>query len=199
MGKDKKIAVFDFDGTLTRKDSFIEFASHAVGWPRLLLGISVNFHSILAWKLRLMDGGQAKEKLFSWLFKGMPMSDFHRLCKSFVERIYKFERNHLIGRLHDHLHRGDKVIIVSASVPDWIIPWAVNYGIMEDDVIGTEVEVDDNGRLTGKFSTPNCNGPEKVNRLKERVPDLSDYEICVYGNSSGDKSLMEIADHAYKV
>lgn len=63
-------------------------------------------------------------------------------------------------------------------------------------VIGTKVEVVD-GRLTGRFLTPNCYGPEKVRRLREVFPDLSDCHLTVYGDSRGDREMLAIADKAY--
>ena len=64
------------------------------------------------------------------------------------------------------------------------------------DLISTELEVK-NGELTGKFSTPNCNGIEKVKRIKEKY-NLSEYdEIHVFGNSNGDLPMIELGTHKY--
>jgi phosphoserine phosphatase len=60
----------------------------------------------------------------------------------------------------------------------------------------TELEVKD-GILTGKFATPNCNGEEKVNRIKKAY-DLSLYdEVHVFGNSPGDLPMMDLGTHSY--
>lgn len=191
----QRIAIFDFDGTLTTKDSFIEFAKFSVGRKSLVLGLVSNFLWLAAWKLRLIDGGSAKQRLFSSLFKGMRYREFKEYCNCFASRILDFERENIVNVLNSHINLHDQVFIVSASVPDWIIPWALTHGIRQQNVIGTEIEIDDKGLLTGKFSTPNCKGEEKVVRLKERVVDLSECEIFAYGDSSGDLRILEIADH----
>lgn len=197
MDKGKTVAVFDFDGTLTTKDSFIEFTRHVVGTKYLWLGIIKNFPWLMAWKLRLLDGGKAKERMFSMVFKGMPFAKFQEYCAGFLDNIKGFERRKLVERLQFHINRDDRVFIVSASFPNWIVPWAKTHGVSEECVIGTGIEIDEYGRLSGKFSTPNCNGKEKVRRLKEAMPDLSDCQIYAYGDSSGDKFLLAMADYPY--
>jgi HAD superfamily phosphoserine phosphatase-like hydrolase len=89
-----------------------------------------------------------------------------------------------------HLDRGDDVWIVTASMKDWVGFWARRYGV---PVIGTELEV--NGEfLTGRMSTPNCRGPEKVARIRAAI-DLGAYsKIYAYGNSSGDREMLKLAD-----
>lgn len=195
MNERKTVAIFDFDGTLTTKDTFLEFARHAVGNKRLMLGMIRIFPWLMAWKFKLIAGGKAKERLFSLLFQGMSLARFQEYCVSFVDLIRSFERKEMTDRLQFHLRRGDEVFIVSASFPNWIVPWARIHGISEKNVIGTGIETDGYGHLSGKFSTPNCNGEEKVRRLKEIVPDISDFEIYAYGDSTGDRFLLDMADY----
>jgi phosphoserine phosphatase len=64
------------------------------------------------------------------------------------------------------------------------------------ELISTELEVID-GRLTGKFSTLNCNGKEKVKRIKEKYNLLEYDEIHVFGNSKGDFPMLELGTHKY--
>ena len=61
-------------------------------------------------------------------------------------------------------------------------------------VLATKMEVDKDGVLTGSFSTANCYGSEKVRRLMEVEPDRENYYLCAYGDSRGDKELLEFAD-----
>ncbi|MDE6371509.1 MAG: HAD-IB family hydrolase, partial [Duncaniella sp.] len=193
------IAIFDFDGTLTTKDTFIEFAKYSVGWGCLIKGIIKSLPWLLAWKLHLIAGGKAKEQLFSQLYKGMSLTTFEEYCLNFADRISKIERRNLVEYLHSHLKKKDQVFIVSASFPEWIIPWAKRHGISENCIIGTGIETDNYDILTGKFSTPNCNEAEKVKRVREYIPYLSDCEIYAYGDSSGDRAILNVADHPFWV
>lgn len=193
------LALFDFDGTLTTKDTFIEFARHTVGRRRLILGILRNALWLTLWKLRIIDGGTAKEHLFSTLYRGMSREEFRRYGESFAVRIKEIERREIVDRLDRHIKAGDRVYIISASIADWIVAWAADHGLPPENVIATEAAADPAGILTGRFSTPNCHGPEKVARLRKRLTDPERYEIYAYGDSAGDRAMLALADHPVKV
>lgn len=188
---------FDFDGTLTSKDSFLLFARHAVGLRRLLTGLVKSFVPLVKWKLRKISGSEAKEILFGKLYKGMARHEFESRCKSFASIIDRHLRSEVYEAFKLHLDQGSRVVIVSASIEDWIKPWAEKEG--EVKVIATEVETDREGRLTGRFKTPNCKGMEKIRRIREEVPDLDQYEIWAYGDSDADKPMLSMAAKAVKV
>jgi len=53
------------------------------------------------------------------------------------------------------------------------------------------------GVVTGKLLSKNCYGIEKANRIQE-VYNLSDYKhIYAYGDSRGDRELLELADESF--
>ena len=66
-------------------------------------------------------------------------------------------------------------------------------------MLATEVEVDDDGRLTGRFKTKNCFGQEKVDRLLQAEPHREDYFLTAYGDSRGDRELLAFADEGVNV
>lgn len=76
-------------------------------------------------------------------------------------------------------------------------PFCIRLGV--PNVIGTKVEVDSFGKLTGRFLTPNCYGQEKVCRLLEIEPNREEYILVAYGDSKGDKEMFEFADNAILV
>lgn len=125
----------------------------------------------------------------------MEYSAFRRRCNDFISNVEEFQREDVVDKLHRHLQAGHRVFIVSASIREWILPWAMNQGVKETNVIGTGMEVDTEGIITGRFSTPNCKGVEKVRRLKSVVTDLEEYEVYAYGDSAGDLQMLAIADH----
>ena len=85
--------------------------------------------------------------------------------------------------------------IVSASIYNWIKPFASDLGIR--DILSTEIEVDGEGCLTGFFSNKNCYGQEKVVRLLEQIPDLENNYLIVYGDSKGDSQLLKYANESH--
>lgn len=192
-----RIAFFDFDGTIVNHNSFIGFAKFCMGKTAVCKACLMTMPSILLWKLGVKSNSYAKQRLFSHLFKGMDYEDFKTAGTGFVSLLKRDLRPDFMNCLRHHKERGDRLIIVSASIADWIRPLAVNMGIT--DVIATEVEVDDYDKLTGRFRTPNCNGEEKVKRIRSLIPDLDKYETWAYGDSKGDDAMLALVHHPVKL
>lgn len=190
-----KIAFFDFDGTITKHDTFIEFAKFCLGRKKLVKAILKNIVWIILWKMGVILNSDAKHRLFRTLYKGKSYDWFKQCCINFKEIINKDLNLDILRILELHKEEGHTVVIVSASIKEWIFPWAKENGV--NHVIATEIEIDNNGILTGNFITPNCYGIEKVNRLSKLFPNVYDYETWGYGDSKGDEQMLNIVTHKY--
>ena len=189
------IAVFDFDGTLTTRDSFLEFVRFSCGTWKLCKGIFRHGLSLILMKLGMADNGKTKERLFSYYFKGLDYSRFCELGHRFAFHFESSANQEMLSKLIRHQQEGDKVYVVSASIEEWVTPWCRRHGV--DHVIGTQVETDGDGLLTGCFKTVNCYGKEKVCRFKAMEPHRSTYHLVVYGDSRGDREMLQYADEAH--
>lgn len=189
-----EIAFFDFDGTLTTKDTFIGFIQYAVGKPLYYLGLLRLSPVIAAYKLRLIPNYVAKEKVFSFFFKNWETDHFLKFANAYSkEELNKIIRPKGIERIKWHQRQGHKVVIVSASIECWLQKWCENYDI---ELISTRIEFA-GGKISGKFATKNCFGIEKVNRIKERFI-LSEFSyIYAYGDSIGDKEMLSISNTSH--
>ena len=188
-----KIFAFDFDGTLTTRDTLLEFIRYACGTPRFLLGFLLHAPLLVLMKLRLYPNGRTKERIFSWFFRGMAIDEFNALCRRFAHTHRYLLRVDIVRQLEQALAEGSEVLIVSASIDNWVQPFFPSV-----TVLGTQIEVVD-GCLTGRFLTPNCYGQEKVRRILALHPDRSAYHLTAYGDSRGDRELLAFADEAIKV
>ncbi|MDR0825300.1 MAG: HAD-IB family hydrolase [Prevotella sp.] len=188
------IAVFDFDGTITSKDTLFDFIRFYHGTPRLIAGIGILSPILVLFKLGFITNSKAKQILFSYFFGGKKESDFNAVCERYASRINEITVPEAIAKIRRHQQDGHAVIIASASVYNWIAPWAKSMNI--NAVIATRIEVKD-GIITGKFHGANCHGQEKVERLMELYPDRDNYQLYAYGDSNGDKQLLEIADYPF--
>ena len=188
-----KVFAFDFDGTLTTRDTLIAFIRYACGTPRFLLGFLLHAPLLMLMKLRLYSNGKAKQRLFAWFFRGMPIETFDALCQSFALSHRHLLRPETVRLLQQALSEGAEVLVVSASIDNWVQPFFPTV-----TVLGTQIEVID-GRLTGHFLTPNCYGQEKVRRILALHPDRSAYRLTAYGDSRGDRELLAFADEAHLV
>lgn len=190
----KVIAVFDFDGTITTVDTLFDFIRFYYAFPRFLWGLFALSPVLILFKLGFISNDKAKERLFSYFFKGKTLSEFNAICEKYKNRINQTLRSQAIDKVKFHQQEGHIVLINSASIYNWILPWAQSIGI--ESVIGTEVEVKE-GVITGKFKGENCYGVEKVKRFLELYPYRDTYQLYVYGDSSGDKPLLDIADFPF--
>ncbi|MGO9013522.1 MAG: HAD family hydrolase [Dissulfurispiraceae bacterium] len=189
-----KLALFDFDGTITRKDSFADFFLHTVGGIRFSLGFLVMSPVIALYKLGVIANDKAKEMVLSHFFKGWNINEFKETAQHYSnERLPGLVRKEAMERLLWHKEQGHVVVVISASIECWLEGWCSMYGV---DLIATKLECKD-GKLTGRFSTENCYGGEKVRRLREKyVPEAFDY-IYAYGDSQGDREMLQLADEPY--
>lgn len=186
----QKLVLFDFDGTLTHHDSLFYFLRFIKGNFYFAIIILLSLPTLIGFKIGLIDNSRAKEKLLSNFLKGISLSKFRTKCANFGQEIIPTILNKkILEKFHQHISDGDRVIIVSASIGDWILPWAQQWNV---EVIATKL-ASEAGQLTGKFEGPNCNYDEKVVRLKTHL-ELSNYsEIWAYGDSSGDEAMFGIA------
>ena len=189
----KKFFAFDFDGTLTTRDTLLVFIRYACGMPRFLFGFLLHAPLLILMKMRLYSTGKAKQRVFSWFFKGMTIEAFDALCQDFAHTHRHLLRPETVHVLEQALAEGSEVLIVSASIDNWVQPFFPSV-----TVLGTQIEVIDD-RLTGHFLTPNCYGQEKVRRILALYPDRSSYHLTAYGDSRGDRELLAFADKAHMI
>lgn len=187
----KQIVAFDFDGTLTTKDTLLAFIRYACGSWAFAMGFLRHAPQLVLMKLGLYPNWKAKQKVFAHFFKGMKIEAFDDLCQRFAHDHQHLLRSQGIKTLMQAQDDGAEVVIVSASIDNWVQPFFADV-----TVLGTQIEVE-NGLLTGRFLTNNCYGQEKVNRILARYPNREDYRLTAYGDSRGDKELLAFADEAH--
>lgn len=126
----------------------------------------------------------------------MTIAEFNKHCSTFATEIDKMMRHEMIQTLKSAREGADKVYIISASIENWIKPWAKSLGI--DEVIATRITVDSEG-IMRRFDGNNCYGAEKVRRLQEAEPQRESYILTSYGDSRGDREILAFADHPHLV
>ena len=191
------VAAFDFDGTLTYRDTLIPFLARVSPF-KLLLGLIMVSPALalLMCCQRSNSRGmalreRAKQRLCGVVLRGRRQADLKELAARWVPGIAL--RPDMLGRLRKHQQSGHQVVIVSAS-PDLYLEEVARR--LDVELICTGLETG-GGRLTGRFSTANCWGPEKVARLESRFGPVGGYELHAYGDSSGDAWLLKAADCAW--
>ncbi|MEQ8907713.1 MAG: HAD-IB family hydrolase [Vicingaceae bacterium] len=190
----KKLALFDFDGTITQSDSLLLFLKFYFSTPSLLTKSLLFSPKLIAQKLGVINNSIAKEELTTLFFKGEALEEFNQKCQAFAKQeLPKIVMPSAALAIEEYQSKGVKVMVVSASFENYLKPYFEPFGV---EVIATRL-AHNKGVLSGKFIGQNCYGQEKVNRIQESL-ELDDYqEIIAYGDTAGDKPMLELATQSF--
>jgi HAD superfamily hydrolase (TIGR01490 family) len=187
------VAAFDFDGTIIKGDSFWSLISITHSRLQLLPAAIKASPILLAYALKLKPNGEAKEALFAALYKGWPYEQLAEAGRRFQSQVLpKLVYAEAAAALEKHKQDGHRIVIVSATFSFLLDEWCRQNGYA---LLCTEIEVKD-GEVTGRFATKNCYGEEKTVRLKQWMGGRA-YKLYAYGDSNGDKQLLEMADFGF--
>jgi phosphatidylglycerophosphatase C len=187
----KELAVFDFDGTITHKDSFFRFLEYIHGRSTLFFKMFSLIPVLFSYKRGIIDNNTTKERILAAFFRNMYYDALEEKAKRYVDQIIpSLLKSSAMDKLQWHKESGHRVVLLSASLEIYLDIWAKQHDI---ECIATKMEVID-GKITGRYIGKNCYGEEKLKRLKEQI-ELQDY-TCIYGygDSLGDREFLEICD-----
>jgi phosphatidylglycerophosphatase C len=191
---EKKIAFFDFDGTITTKDTLLEVIKFQKGKIAFYTGFLLNTRWLIGYKLNLIPNDQAKQKILTYFFAGTDEWVFQEKCDLFADRkLPELIRPAALTEIEQLRALGFELVVISASAGNWIRNWTNRLSLK---LIATKLEVK-NGLITGGIEGKNCHGEQKVACIREKW-NLSEYkEIFVYGDSSGDKPMLALATKSF--
>jgi phosphatidylglycerophosphatase C len=192
----KRLVLFDFDGTITTRDTFIEFLIFYKGMPKFLTGMTIMSPYLALFKLKLIPNWKAKQQVIRYFLGGETVENLRAACARFSDEVLpSLIRPGALQTINQYQTEKSTVAVVSASAEDWVEPWCRKQGLL---CIATQLEIR-NGKVTGNLCGPNCYGPEKVKRIEKQF-SLKDFdEIVAYGDSAGDKEMFGISHkHHYK-
>lgn len=184
------IVAFDFDGTLTIRDSFTEFLRWRAGPGAWALAL-VKLAPALAAYAKDRDRGRIKAASVKEFLLGVSRQTLEAEAAAFAEAIWpRFMRPDALEVWNDWGRRGAHRVIVTASPTTTVAPFARKLGA--EALLGTEFVFDADDRITGDFAGPNCRGQEKVRRLKAAYGE--DMTLtAAYGDTSGDTEMLAMA------
>ena len=191
------LVAFDFDGTLTVRDSFTGFLKWRVGRIRYLIGAARLLPAALRYLLD-RDRGRIKARAAREFLHGLSRAELEADAEMFAEEFApSLFRPDALAAWRRWRAEGARLIIVSASPDVVVAPFAEQLGA--DALIATQMAYDARGQVVGGFASPNCRGPEKVVRLKAAFG--ADVRLkAAYGDTSGDREMLQLAEiRGYKV
>lgn len=191
------VAAFDFDVTITTKDTFVPFLYWAFGKAKVYKAFIRLLPEAIKVGLKVSNRDNFKEKIVAALFTGQPVKHLKVIGAGYASSFTPLIRPKAQARIKWHKEQGHKLVMVSASLNLYLEKAAKDLGF--DELLCTTLEEKDE-LFTGKLQGANCRCQEKVHRLQTLFGDLSQYELYAYGDSAGDEQLLKVADHAgYRV
>lgn len=185
------VAAFDFDGTLSVRDTMVPFLARSCGWHRVALAAAAALP-------RARDRDALKVAMIGRLFEGWPCDRLDAHGKDYAATLPAVLRPQMVERVRWHQSEDHAVVLVSAGLGVYLRPLADHLGL--DDVLAVELLADATGCHTGAVDgAVNNRGAQKVARLRSWI-DLrfgpgTEVELWAYGDSSGDEELLAAADH----
>ena len=189
----KKLYCFDFDGTLTYKDTMFLYLKY-YNPSKYYVQFAKHIPLFILLKLKLLDAEKVKKSFISSILKGQTKNNIEARSQKFFEIYYpKIFRENALEFIKNIDSEKTKSLIVSASLDIWVQPFADKLKIK---LLSTEAEFQNN-IFTGEFRTPNCNGEEKVVRIKKAIDGQRFDKILSFGDTAGDKPMLQFADEAH--
>ena len=189
----KKLYLFDFDGTLTYKDTmfmFLKFYDPAKYSVQFLKHVPL----FILLKLKLADAESVKKSLIASILKGKSRHQIEKKAQQFFEENFpSLFRENALDFINNIDSTHTESYIVSASLDIWVKPFADKFNMK---LLSTQAEFKDD-IFTGKFVGKNCNKEEKANRVKIEIGDKKFDKIIAFGDTSGDKAMFKFANESH--
>jgi HAD superfamily hydrolase (TIGR01490 family) len=188
---DHRVAVFDVDGTLLRGDCLWLAARRSKGAVGQLLAALACLPWLIGWQLRLVSTGRFKQQTIAafGVCEAVNKAEAAGRADWQLTELRAQLRPQALQRLRWHQQRGDRVLLCSASPRPLLQPLADWLGV---ELLCTELE-QVQGQWRPRLASPNCKGHEKVRRLTEHLGPLQRLSLEAYGDSKGDRELLQAA------
>ena len=187
------LALFDFDGTVTTRDSFEPFLYYSSGRVRTLLGAALLGPWLALHRAGFVSTARLRQAAAYVCFRGRKAAHIDAIGERYSTELDALVRPEMLSKIRWHQEQGDQVAIVSASIAVYLRHWCERVGAT---CISTELEAR-SGILTGRYAGADCTGPEKARRVRARY-DLAKYEtIYAYGDTPEDADLLALAHRRF--
>ncbi len=197
----EKLAIFDIDYTLTKKETSIELYKYMLKRDKSLIRyIPAHILTGIGYGLKVFDAQKSKERFLKFL-KGTKEEELKTIVKDYYrEHVTSLLYEDGIKAIKDFKAKGFKVYLISAS-PEFYVNEFYNIDGV-DKVIGTKFKMDD-GLFTPIVTGVNCKGEEKVKRLMEELKkdniEVDFKNSYMFSDSLSDLPLLKLVGKGYLI
>ncbi|WP_373708485.1 HAD family hydrolase [Kaistella sp.] len=186
----KKLYCFDFDGTLTYSDTmflYLKFYNPSKFRIQFIKHIPL----FILLKLNLLEAEKVKKSFIYSILKGEKKEKIEKKSQLFFDQYYpEIFRGNALDFIKNIDYSQTDCYIVTASLDIWVKPFVEKFKM---NLLATQAEFKDD-IFTGNFVGNNCNGVEKVNRIKAEITDKKYDKIIAFGDTFGDQPMLAWAD-----
>lgn len=186
----RPLVAFDFDGTLTWRDSFLAFLRWRFGWARYAAGMAKLAPAAIAYALH-RERGRLKAAAVGEFLAGVSRHELLSQADRFAAaNARKLLRPDAIRCWRRWQQQNARLIIVTASPELLVAPFG--RGLGAEAVLGTRLAFSTSNLATGALDGPNCRSAEKVERLRALLGEPLRLDAA-YGDSDGDIEMLALA------
>ncbi|MFL0165405.1 HAD-IB family hydrolase [Candidatus Clostridium helianthi] len=197
----KKLAIFDIDYTITKKETLMELFKYVIKKDKKNLRFLPRaIYCGIMYAIGIYDERKVKETFLRFI-DGIREEELAELVKEFYdERLKNILYDDALEMMKKLKNEGYDIYLISASPEFYVNEF---YNIKEvDKVIGTKFGFE-NGTFVRKMVGNNCKGEEKVRRLKEILKDekieVDFKESYMFSDSLSDKPLLDLVGKPYLI
>lgn len=198
MAERQRVAIFDLDETLTRRDTYLPFLiGYARRHPHRWLRVArLPFRLLALWRWR--DRAWLKEQFLLAFIGGEPRAKVEAWASDFAERLALWGlREGGVTQLREHLRAGDRVLLASASFDIYVNDLGRRLGL--DEIVASRIRWDGFDRVYG-LDGANCKAHEKLAQIKSRLGEkVSGTGVVAYSDSHADLPLLTWAERGVAV
>lgn len=184
------LALFDFDGTLTTRETFVDVLQACTPRWRLAIGRTLLAPCVLAYRAGWLSAAGMRAAASAVAFAGRDADAVRaRMREAAATVLPALQRPSMLARLHAHRGRGDRVIVVSGNYEWWLAPWCEAQGV---ECLASRLDVQA-GRLTGRYLGAQCVGDAKAARVRAHLDPAAFERVHAYGDTAEDHALLALA------
>jgi len=193
-------AFFDFDETL------LDIESSRLGfrylWERRLVSIGFILKVLMAniFYQRHWISDEKMAKILIKFYRSRDLAEFQQGAAAFYQDHLKSHlAPNILARVNKHRYQGHRLILISGSVRYMLEPVAEELGF--DHLLCTDLEIGEDGLLTGRAKGPICLNSNKriLAELLARKMNIDLGSSYAYGNHQSDLPLLKLIGNPYAV
>ncbi|WP_237760727.1 HAD-IB family hydrolase [Legionella rubrilucens] len=193
-GDRQPVAIFDFDGTITRKSTTVPFLRFVFG-TSVFIKAARQLHALLLYHFNRMELDELNHIIARSFFTNLSRDYLFQQGKLFSDTVLpSLIRDSAYQRLRWHKSQGHYCILATAAYDLYMTHWSLCHAF--NGLASTKIAFDEHNQATGTLEGKSCYGEEKLQRVLQLIGHTP-RTVYAYGDSSGDKAILDYATHPY--